>query len=72
MIRYKKEQLYNMQRSTFEIIIRRHHPQLLGEWRDLFAEFWIDFKPHTGMSINKFLYTDFKGRKLKRGFVNGG
>ena len=72
MIRYKKEELYEMQRDTFEIIIRRHHGELILEWKDLFATFWIDFVPYTGMSINKFLYADFGRRKLKRGFLNGG
>ena len=52
-------------------IIKKHHPELIPMWKDLFAEFWIDFIPGTGMSINKFLYADFKTRKLKRGFIDG-
>ncbi len=69
---YPKKKYYATQRWAFHIIIRKHHPELLSEWKDLFAEFWMEFKPGTGMSIYKFLYADVRSRKLKRGIMNGG
>ncbi len=68
---YRKKKYYDTQRWTMQKIIKKHHPELIPMWKDLFAEFWIDFIPGTGMSINKFLYADFKTRKLKRGFIDG-
>ena len=69
---YSKNHYYKTQRCTFEVIIKRYHSEGKNEWKDLFCEFWIDFVPGTGMSINKFLYVDVVRRELKRGFVNGG
>ena len=67
----EKKKYYDTQRCTFERTIRKHHKELIGEWKDLFSLFWIDFVPGAGMSIDKYLYCDKKlfGRKLKRGFV---
>ena len=73
MIKYKKEELYKTQRSTFEKIIKRHASHLYSEWRDLFAEFWIEFLAGKVVSIADFLFKDRRDPKkeLKRGFVDG-
>ena len=68
---FPKKRYYNTQRGVFERIIKKRHPELKKEWKDLFCEFWTEFIPGAGMSINTFLYSDIPKRKLKRGFVDG-
>lgn len=70
-----KHKIYLMQRETFQKIIKKRHPELFKEWKDLFAEYYIDFDSGRVKSINDFLYCDrlapVEKRKLKRGFVDG-
>ena len=66
------QRIEKMQKRTFEKLIKNKHPELLDEWQDLFAEFFIDFLAEKCKSINDFLYRNRLAneelRELKRRF----
>jgi len=61
------------QRETFERVIKKRHSELILDWKDLFAEFFIDFLKGKVVSINDFLYEDrlapIGRRKLKKQLI---
>jgi len=46
------------QEQTFQKIIKKRHPELYHDWKNLFAEYFIDFLKGKVLSINDFLYKD--------------
>ena len=46
------------QRYTFEKIIKSRHKALYSNWKDLFAEYLIDFLKGRIVCIDDFLYED--------------
>lgn len=55
-----------MQKRTFEAIIKRRHKELLPDWKDMFAMFWMGFLKGEFVSINDFLYVDRLAPEEKR------
>ena len=68
------KRLEEMQRNTFEVIIKRHANHLTKEWKDLFAEYFIDLMNEKVKSINDFLFVDrlapMGKRVLKERFID--
>ena len=68
------ERRENIQRFTFEKVIKKRHKHLLPEWKDLFAEFFILLRDYKVKSINEFLYNDssehWNNSNLKVGLIN--
>ena len=54
------------QEQTFKKIIKERHFELYPEWKDLFAEYFMDFLKGKVVSINDFLYKDRLANVNKR------
>ena len=53
-----EEQREKTHRGVFKRIIKKRHPELIEDWRELFAEYYIDYQNDKVRSINEFLYID--------------
>jgi len=62
------------QKIVFQAIIKKHHPHLINEWKDLFAEYMILFLKGKSECIKDFLYGDkhapMNKRQLKKEFLD--
>ncbi len=54
------------QKHSFYTLIKRRHKELLHEWEDLFAEYFMGFLENKFKCIDDFLYVDYHMIKANR------